>query len=160
MLRNYDQCMQRQIQDFPIRAGALTYYLASFLSKTVLKWKQECIPVGCVPSALYRTGGLCPGGFCPGGLCPGGVSVRETPSPRRQTYACETWMHSSRMRTTRSSSHPGGGGGSPPGTPPGSRHPPPCGQNHRRLWKYNLAPTSLRAVNITLPLRWRVVKMD
>ena len=26
--------------------------------------------------------------------------------------------------------------------------PPPCGQNHRCLWKYNLAPTSLRAVII------------
>ena len=52
------------------------------------------IPVGCVPPALYRTGGslsrgLFQGGLCPGGLCPGGslsggvsvqgVSVRETP---------------------------------------------------------------------------------
>ena len=26
------------------------------------------------------------------------------------------------------------------------RYSPPYGQNHRRLWKYNLAPTSLRAV--------------
>ena len=26
--------------------------------------------------------------------------------------------------------------------------PPPCGQNHRRLWKYNLAPTSLRSVTM------------
>ena len=34
-------------------------------------------------------------------------------------------------------------GGTCPGTPP-------RGQNHRRLWKYNLAPTSLRAV-ITYP---------
>ena len=23
--------------------------------------KQECIPVGCVPPAVYRTGGVCPG---------------------------------------------------------------------------------------------------
>ena len=40
--------------------------------------------------------------------------------------------------------------------PPATMHAPwqPCmppsprGQNHRRLWKYNLAPTSLRAVNM------------
>ena len=78
-----------------------------------------------------------------------------------------TRMHSSRMRTTRSSSCPGGvftrhtpRGSTPqrkhpleeaqPPTPqrkpPRRRHPPPRGQNHRRLWKYNLAPTSLRAV--------------
>ena len=44
-----------------------------------VKKKQECIPVGCVPPVLYRTGNLCPG---PGrvsvqwGLCPGGVSVQ------------------------------------------------------------------------------------
>ena len=29
---------------------------------------------------------------------------------------------------------------------PPSHTCPPCGQNHRRLWKYNLAPTSLRTV--------------
>ena len=51
--------------------------------------EQEYIPVGCVPTDLYHTGGggLCPGdlcperclsggllseGLCPGGLCPGG----------------------------------------------------------------------------------------
>ena len=47
-----------------------------------------------------------------------------------------------------------------PGTPPGTMHThpgtmpspgnmrPPREQNHTRLWKYNLAPTSLRAVKI------------
>ena len=36
----------------------------------------------------------------------------------------QTRMHSSRMRTARSSSRPEEGqGGSPPGTPPGTRHP-------------------------------------
>ena len=46
--------------------------------------EQECIPVGCVPPVLYRTGGsLCPGG----GLYPGGsmsrrgVSITQTPFP-------------------------------------------------------------------------------
>ena len=34
-------------------------------------------------------------------------------------------------------------------TPP-TMYDPPRGQNHGRLWKYNLAPTSLRAVKIQL----------
>ena len=36
--------------------------------------KQECISVGCLSPALYRTGkgGLCPGGLCLGGHCPEG----------------------------------------------------------------------------------------
>ena len=36
----------------------------------------------------------------------------------------------------------------PPATMHAPQQPctPPCGQNHRHLWKYNLAPTSLRAV--------------
>ena len=55
--------------------------------------KQECIPVGCVPPALYRRGGVfvqggslsrgvsvrgervCPGSLSKGGLCPGGGSL-------------------------------------------------------------------------------------
>ena len=40
------------------------------------RYQQECIPVGCVPLALYRTGGLFGGGFSIHG-----VSVSETPSP-------------------------------------------------------------------------------
>ena len=42
--------------------------------------KQECIPVGFVPSALYRMG--------EGGLCPG-VSVREIPPVNRITDRCK-----------------------------------------------------------------------
>ena len=45
--------------------------------------KQECIPVGCVPSAAVAVGGgwgclegVCPGGVCPGGCLPGGVSAQ------------------------------------------------------------------------------------
>ena len=74
--------------------------------------QQECIPVGCVPSAAVAVPGESP---------PGTPLRRKHPPP----------------------------GGS---TPPRRKHPqqeaphPPCGQNHRRLWKYNLAPTSLRAV--------------
>ena len=85
-----------------------------------LNEKQECIPVGYVPPARYRTGvsvqggslfqgfsvwggeSLCPGGHCQGGSLSGGVSVMETswtetlPSPRGQTDNCEniTWQTS------------------------------------------------------------------
>ena len=45
---------------------------------------------------------------------PGFLSILTTNSTR---------IHSSRMRTARSSGRPGRVGGSPPGTPPGSRHP-------------------------------------
>ena len=40
-------------------------------------WQQECIPVGCVPSALYHTEGLCPGNLCPRGSLSRGVSVQQ-----------------------------------------------------------------------------------
>ena len=87
-------------------------------------FEQECIPVGCVPPAAVAIGG--------------GVSTRHP--PRADPLGAE----------------PPPGPGTPPWsrplpeqTPPSSRHPPPCGQNHRRLWKYNLAPTSLRAVKIS-----------
>ena len=84
-----------------------------------LNEKQECIPVGYVPPARYRTGvsvqggslfqgfsdwgeSLCPGGHCQGESLSGGVSVMETswtetlPSPRGQTDNCEniTWQTS------------------------------------------------------------------
>ena len=54
-------------------------------------YKQECIPVGCLPPTLYRTGGLSPGGgLCPGGSQSGGSSIRETPSPvNRMTDKCK-----------------------------------------------------------------------
>ena len=34
--------------------------------------RKECIPVGCVPPSLYRTGDLCPGGLSPGWISVGG----------------------------------------------------------------------------------------
>ena len=56
------------------------------------------------------------------------------------------------MRTARSSGRPGRGVSTghplPRDQTPREQAPPPRGQNHRRLWKYNLAPTSLRAVKI------------
>ena len=65
------------------------------------------------------------------------------------TNSSETRMHSSRVRTARSSCRPRG---SPPG-PPRSRHAPGRKHNHRRLWKYNLAPTSLRAVTTKIVVK-------
>ena len=72
---------------------SIDFYTLTMASVTSTQWQrglfswkkkyfmQACIPVGCVPHALYRAGGcICPGGgLCPGGLFPGGVSVRETP---------------------------------------------------------------------------------
>ena len=44
---------------------------------------QECIPVGCVPPALYHTwGSLSRGVSVQGGLCPGGSLFRDTPTPQ------------------------------------------------------------------------------
>ena len=93
--------------------------------KQYLKLKQECIPVECVPPAccpylrhaLLRGVYLVPGGGVPGlgdGECTrsGGVpSLGDTWSQG------DTWSR---------------------GDVPAQV--PPCGQNHRRLWKYNLAP--------------------
>ena len=49
-------------------------------------FKKKSIPVGCVPPARYRTGGLCPGGSLLGGLCWGdlclGVIVQGSLSER------------------------------------------------------------------------------
>ena len=65
--------------------------------------KQECIPVGCVPPALYRTGGgslskgvsvqeegSTQGGLCRGrGICPGGCLCHGDPPPCGQINSCE-----------------------------------------------------------------------
>ena len=60
--------------------------------------KRECIPVGCVPPALYRTEGLCPGDLCLGCLWLGGVSgpggslsrgSLSDPLSRGQTDTCK-----------------------------------------------------------------------
>ena len=109
-----------------------------------IKNKQECIPVGCVPSAAVAVrGGARPD---PPQLPPWVWAWTWSPSifplgvgldliPLKFPLVCG------------------------PGDPPSSRHPPrsrhpPCGQNHRCLWKYNLAPTSLRAVKIKKQTNW------
>ena len=66
---------------------------------------QECIPVGCVPSAAVAVcwggvsargclpGGCLPGGVCLEGVCPGGLPkcmLGYTPPPvNRMTDVCE-----------------------------------------------------------------------
>ena len=100
------------------------------ISKQQVYCRQECIPVGCVPSAAVTiSGGVCPGvssqgvsaqdrGVCLGGCLPGGVSAK---------------------------------GGSAWG---GLQHTHTREQNHRRLWKHKLAATTLRTVNI-LERSWK-----
>ena len=70
-------------------------------------------------------------------------------------------MHSSRMRTVRCSSHLGGGRGLPGGCLPrgivsgrggGGLPPHPREQNHRHLWKHNLAAITLRTVMTATPV--------
>ena len=48
------------------------YAKSQWLScQQIFQTKQECIPVGCVPPARYRTGGSLSGGSLSEGLCPG-----------------------------------------------------------------------------------------
>ena len=57
-------------------------FFSNIFEKLVLQtdlYKQESIPEGCVPPALYRGRGLCQGGVsAQGGLCQGD----PLPSPR------------------------------------------------------------------------------
>ena len=62
---------------FIYTVGVLCIY-----AQIYIKIKQECIPVGCVPSAAVAVcwvgGGVCLGGSVKGGVCPGGgVSARH-----------------------------------------------------------------------------------
>ena len=61
-----------------------------------------------------------------------------------------TRMHSCRMRTVRCSGHLSCHTCPLPCTPPAMHAPHhaclPCEQNHRHLWKHNLAPTTLQMV--------------
>ena len=76
---------------------------------------------------VCRSRSICLGGW--------GECVTHTPPPAMHAphHAWTPVTHSPAMHTT-----------------PATHAPPPRGQNHRRLWKCNLAPTSLRAVNMRL----------
>ena len=76
----------------PITLDTCHVRLLVVISKQQVYSRQECIPVGCVPSAAVTISGregVCPGeclpgegvsaqgrGVCRGGVCPGGVSVQ------------------------------------------------------------------------------------
>ena len=77
--------------------------------------KRECIPVGCVPPALYRTGGLCPGNLCLGCLWLRGSLSRGSlsrgslsdPSPvDRQTRVNTLPYPKLRLRAVTNGNHP------------------------------------------------------
>ena len=87
-------------------------------AKKYMNKKKECIPVGCVPPACCPYLPACTG---PRGVYPvlGGCAC-----PRGVCLFWEVYLVLGVYLTRHS----------------------PRGQNHRRLWKYNLAPTSLPAV--------------
>ena len=96
------------------------------LKSWIKRVSQECIPVGCVPPTAVA-------------VSKGGVSTmhpltRHPPPPGPGTHP---WTRPPRTM------HPPP---PPDQAPPRDHAPSPCEQNHTRLWKYNLAPTSLRAV--------------
>ena len=105
-------------ENFIIPYDMSNYTSISSKSLTEFSDKQECIPVGCLPSAavavlggclprsvclrLSAQRGVCPGGACLGGVCPGSCMPRAgrlpkgvsalgcTPPPMdRMTDACE-----------------------------------------------------------------------
>ena len=69
--------------------------------------KQECIPVGCVPSAMAAVSGgvgASRGGASRGGVLPGGVvsqhALRQTPPPvNRMTDRCKNITFTTSLRT-------------------------------------------------------------
>ena len=88
--------LKRNDMNSLFRSLRVTTYRETLCPK--LKWKQECIPVGCVPPAcwpypsmhwagfffpsMHWTGGCLPRGglsegVCLGGVCPGGCLPRE-----------------------------------------------------------------------------------
>ena len=125
---------------FFLQAVSSSFFLRSLLYAARIQllrsFKQDCIPVGCVPPARWpylpacstAGGDFCSGGWCllRGGVCSWGRGclLRGVSAPR---------------------------GGLLPGgmeSQHALRQTPPREQNHTRLWKHNLAPTSLRAVKM------------
>ena len=126
---------------------------------------QECIPVGCVPPAAVGILGGSPhppradppgsrqppqgAGYPPGEQAP--PQSRHPPGSRHPPIWSRhppSRHHPPRAGTTSQSRHPLERASPRADTPPGADTHTPRDQNHRRLWKYNLAPTSLRAVKM------------
>ena len=129
-----------------------SFFLSNF-SKLDWKWNKNAFPVGCIPPAHWPVSPsmLCSGGCLPapkggaclvlGGVCPGPGGAYLVPGEG----AClvpgvPAWSRGGALV-------PGGVMVSHACT---EAHHTPCEQNHRRLWKYYLAPTLLRAVKIGL----------
>ena len=93
---------------------------------------QDCIPVGCVPPARWPYNPACsaPGGgaWFGGCLLPGGSVCSHG--------GCLVWGGRCLVWGVW-------------GIPVCTEADPPCEQNHTRLWKYNLTPTSSWAVIIS-----------
>ena len=80
---------------YSVRASTFELMLSYAMFELILRFheriaEQECIPVGCVPSATVA---VCPGGGVfpgAGDVCPGGVCLPGecTPPPRGQTDIC------------------------------------------------------------------------
>ena len=91
---DYNETLNDKYEMLAVLLWFCNYYAKSqWLScQQIFQTKQECIPVGCVPPARYRTvgvpiWGVCvrgsvsrgvsvQGSLCPGGLCPGGSLSR------------------------------------------------------------------------------------
>ena len=96
------ECSSRRVINGLYHHGA-EYNKESNCRHFGLIFKQECIPVGCVPPDCWPYSSMhCAGGICPGGVsaqvnvCPGVLSAtsprdqRQTPpSPCGQTDTCE-----------------------------------------------------------------------
>ena len=74
--------------------------------------QQQCIPVGCVPSAAvavcWGEGGVCPGGVCLGqvvssrvgvGVCPGGCVCQTPPHEQNDRHLRKHYLALTTLRT-------------------------------------------------------------
>ena len=94
------------------------HYLAEILPKT--QWKQECIPVGCVPTAYWPYSRVdCIPCVCGEGDLPKYHVIRQTPRPARQEDPCEQTniTFPLRMRSVMKEIGPRGGRALPPPSP-------------------------------------------
>ena len=141
-------------------------YLPSVLINLVLRHlQQECIPVGCVPPAQWPYLGIssypthAPWATMPAPWeqpCMPPMSNHAHP-PRATTHApqeqpCMLPLEQPCMPTLEQPCMPPR---SNHACPPEQPRTPPCGQNvDTCFWKYYLAPTSLRAINMQLLVTW------
>ena len=113
-------------------------------SKDTLKInsEQECIPVGCIPSAAVAGGGgVCLGVSARGCVWPGGCLSRGV-----SAWGCLPRVCASAQGVLADTPSPLCWGVCPEGCLPDTPLPSVNRMTDRRLWKYYLATTSLRTV--------------